>query len=253
MEFAIIGGTGVYSAGESRKELVKTEYGDVQVDIVKTDGIEVVFLPRHGGSHSLPPHLINYRANIKALKNLGVKFIYATCAVGSMNKDYGVGDVVIINDFLDFTKNRKSTFFEGETGVKHVLMDEPYSSYMNEKFREEAKKSKLDIKGEAVYVTTEGPRFETAAEISFYAQVGGDVVGMTNFPEVVLAKELKMGYAAVGIVTNMCTGMTSSIELHDIEGSVEKNKGKIIDCFVAAFKNGLDYETLGLEKQVIEL
>lgn len=241
MKYAIIGGTGVYSAGDGKREELKNEYGTAIVDIVKIDGIEVAFLARHGANHSSPPHLINYRANIKALKDLGVEFVYATCAVGSMNKNYGVGEVVVINDFLEFTKNRISTFFDGdEKGVKHVLMNEPYCPYLNDEFRKHAVKRDLEIKGDAVYVTAEGPRFETAAEIRFYQQIGGDVVGMTNFPESVLAKELGLCYSAIGIITNWCTGLDDGIELHDISGAVNKNKEKMIHTFIDVFKSGLE-------------
>ena len=128
MEKAIIGGTGVYDIGEdSYVESVSTEYGDVEVDIVKINGEEIAFLPRHGKGHSVPPHLINYRANMKSLEKLGVKYIYATVAVGSMNENYAPGDIVVINDFLDFTKSRPITFYEGgEEGVIHSDMSDPY-------------------------------------------------------------------------------------------------------------------------------
>ena len=103
MEKAIIGGTGVYDiGGESYTKKVSTEYGEVEFDVVKMDGEEIVFLARHGKGHSVPPHLINYRANMMGLKKLGVKYIYATVAVGSMNENYAPGDIVVVNDFIDF-------------------------------------------------------------------------------------------------------------------------------------------------------
>lgn len=253
MKYAIIGGTGVYSAGISKKEEVKNEYGTASVDIVTIDGEEICFLARHGSGHSLPPHLINYRANIKALKDLGVEYIYSTCAVGSMNLNYKIGDVVIINDFIEFTKARQSTFFDGSNGVKHIKMDEPYCNYLIEEFRNEAKKHSLKIKGDAVYITTEGPRFETASEISFYKNIGGDVVGMTNYPEVVLAKELGMCYSAIGIITNWCTGMSNTFSAHDIETAISKNKEKIIDTCLSIFKNGLNKGKCQCDNSIIEM
>lgn len=252
---AIIGGTGVYSAsGESKKQIVETKYGNVQVDIININSEDIVFLARHGSSHSLPPHLINYRANIMALKQLGVNYIYATAAVGSCNEKYAPGDLVIIKDFIDFTKVRPLTFFEGgEESVKHVDMTQPYCKNMGHKFHDIAGQIGLEIKGPAVYVCTEGPRFETASEIKMYKQLGGDVVGMTNVPEVVLAKELGMCYSTIGIITNWCTGVKGEFTLHDIQGSVDKNREKITQIFIQVFKEGLDQETCNCNDSLIQL
>lgn len=252
---AIIGGTGVYSAsGQSKKQIVETKYGNVQVDIININSEDVVFLARHGSSHSLPPHLINYRANIMALKQLGVNYIYATAAVGSCNEKYAPGDVVIIKDFIDFTKVRPLTFFEGgEESVKHVDMTQPYCKNMGHKFHDIAGQIGLEIKGPAVYVCTEGPRFETASEIKMYKQLGGDVVGMTNVPEVVLAKELGMCYSTIGIITNWCTGVKGEFTLHDIQGSVDKNREKITQIFIQVFKEGLDQKTCNCNDSLIQL
>ncbi len=233
MRKAIIGGTGVYDlAGKCKQEMVQTSYGDVMVDIVSYKGQEIVFLARHGKEHSVPPHLINYRANMKALQHLGVTHVYATCAVGSCNQDYAPGDVVVMRDFMDFTKSRPVTFYEGDEGVLHTDMSEPYCHVLVEKFYQKSVEHNIKIKGKAVYVCTEGPRFETAAEIDFYHRNKGDVVGMTNVPEVVLAKELGMCYAAIGIITNYCTGFnnTEEIGLDEIYAALSDNKEKITSC-----------------------
>ena len=243
MEKAIIGGTGVYGvSGGSISKTITTKYGDAFVDIVDINGEQIVFLARHGKGHSVPPHLVNYRANMKALSELGVKYIYSTAAVGSCNENYAPGDVVVIKDFIDFTKSRPMTFFEGgEDGVVHTDMSEPYCRNLIGKFYEAAKQTGISISGEGVYVCTEGPRFETKSEISMYRQMGGDVVGMTNVPEVVLAKELGICYSAVGIITNWCTGIGSKdIVLHDIEASVGKNKELITNTFIKIFSAELD-------------
>lgn len=233
MEKAIIGGTGVYDIGKSTSQEIKTEYGTTSVDVVKINGEEIVFLARHGKGHSVPPHLVNYRANIKALKDLGVKYIYATCAVGSCSESSAPGDVVVLKDFIDFTKTRPLTFYEGgKNGVAHVAMDAPYCPNLREKFINCAHKTGLEVKGDAVYVCTEGPRFETAHEIKMYKMLGGDVVGMTNVPEVVLAKELGMCYQAVGIITNWCTGIKGDVIDHDITGIMKKNKALITETFI---------------------
>lgn len=235
MEKAIIGGTGVYEIGKSASREIETEYGRVIVDIAKINGEEIAFLLRHGKGHSVPPHLVNYRANIKALKDLGVKYIYAPCAVGSCNESFAPGDVAVLKDFIDFTKARPLTFYEGgRNGVAHVAMDAPYCSNLREKFVNCAQKTGLRVKGDAVYVCTEGPRFETAHEIKMYKMLGGDVVGMTNVPEVTLAKELGMCYQAVGIITNWCTGIKGEVADHDIKGIMEENKALITETFILA-------------------
>lgn len=255
MEKAIIGGTGVYDAGSSSfKKTVKTKYGEVELDILKIQGEEIVFLARHGKDHSVPPHLINYRANMRALKEIGVKYIYATAAVGSCNENYGPGDVVIIKDFLDFTKSRPVTFFEGgKEPVKHVDMSDPYCRNLREKFISISKNEGLDIKGEAVYVCTEGPRFETAQEIKMFKKLGGDVVGMTNVPEVVLAKELGICYSTIGIISNWCTGMVGDIALHDIQETIEGNKEKITEVFIKIFQEDLTEDNCNCTNSIIEL
>lgn len=243
MKYAIIGGTGVYSAGEGRTTTVETEYGSVEVDILNFDGTEVAFISRHGKDHSIPPHKINYRANMKALFDLGVRYIFGTVAVGSMNEAYAPGDFVIANDFLDFTKVREHTYFTGgEHGVRHVEMSDPYCKNMREKLSKMAYEKNVEIAGEGVYVTTEGPRFETAAEIRFMKMVGGDIVGMTNVPEVTLAKELGMCYSAVGIITNWCTGMTTEIVGHDIDATMKDRKDTLTELFLKVFNEGLDQE-----------
>jgi len=242
VKYGIIGGTGVYDMeGSAEESIIETKYGSVSVTIRKINNIDVAFLPRHGKGHSVPPHLINYRANMMALKTLGVEYVYATAAVGSCNRKYKVGDVVVITDFMDFTKVRPVTFYEGEEGVKHVEMTDPYCKELRRHFTKNAPENDIEIKGEAVYVCTEGPRFETAAEIKMYSMVGGDVVGMTNVPEVVLAKELGLCYSCVGIITNMCTGMgDGEIELHEIAESIGANKERITNTFVNIFMNELD-------------
>lgn len=196
-------------------------------------------MPRHGKEHSKPPHLINYKANMMGLKRLGVTHILATCAVGSCNENYAPGDIVCITDFLDFTRNRDHSFHDGADGVKHTDMSDPYCSNLRNYIKLKALDLDIKIAEEAVYVCTEGPRFETASEIRFYKRIGGDVVGMTNVPEVVLAKELGMCYAACGIVSNWCTGVKGEISVHDIQGAIGSNKEKLTNLFVSIFRKGL--------------
>lgn len=256
MEGAIIGGTGVYGLDKkSRSEEIQTPYGIVYIDIVTAGTKEIAFLARHGKGHSVPPHLINYRANMWALKELGVKYIYATAAVGSCNEKFAPGDIVVIKDFIDFTKTRQGTFYEGgKQGVAHLDMSDPYCKNLRKKFYDMAWQEAIDIKGDAVYVCTEGPRFETAHEVKMYKMLGGDVIGMTNVPEVTLAKELGMCYAAVGIITNWCTGIKSDkIALHDIEGALEKNKEKVTGVFIKLLLGDLSQDNCSCANSLIRM
>ena len=253
MKYGIIGGTGVYGVkGESKEETVTTPYGDISfTTLIKGDN-EFVFLPRHGKGHGVPPHKVNYRGNMWALKNYGVEGVYATAAVGSCSEKFTIGDLVVFNDFLDFTKSRPLTYYDGEDGVAHVSMMDPYCSQLREKV---LNNTQLLIAGEGVYVCTEGPRFETAAEIRFYNQIGGHVVGMTNVPEVVLAKELGLCYAGVGIVTNMCTGMIGEeASGKEILDQVGDKKEKLTKLFIDIFEEGtLVKEACDCRKALIKL
>lgn len=243
MKYAIIGGTGVYSSKSLKnyKEWsVDTPYGKVDYTTGLVEGEEILFLSRHGQGHNQPPHQINYRGNLYALKEAGVEYILATAAVGSLHRDLHPGELVLLRDFLDFTKNRHCTFFDGEAGVAHVSMADPYCCNLRKKILNFSEKMGLSIGREGVYVCTEGPRFETSAEIKFYRQIGGDVVGMTNIPEVVLAKELGMCYATVGIVTNYCTGMESlEATASDILFQTEQLKESLTALYVEIFKSDL--------------
>lgn len=211
-KIAIIGGTGVYDPNilrNVRSEEINTPYGVVQYNVGEYAGKDVAFLPRHGSKHSIPPHLINYRANIWGMKKLGVENIIATTAVGSLNIDMKPGEFVLVDQFLDFTKGRVSSFYEGgERGVVHVDLTTPYCETLREKIIAAAHTLNIPIHNKGVYVCTEGPRFETPAEINMFAKLGGDLVGMTNVPEAVLAREAEMCYSTVSMVTNYAAGIS---------------------------------------------
>jgi 5'-methylthioadenosine phosphorylase len=217
-KIAIIGGTGVYNPdilSGVREEILENAYGQAKAAIGTYLGKEIVFLARHGATHSVPPHLVNYRANIRALKELGVKHVYATAAVGSLNEGMAPGSFVLVDQFLDFTKNRLSTFFDGgEMGVTHTDMTHPYSPELRKILAEAAKTLDITVHQSGTYVCTEGPRFETPAEIRMYRIMGGDVVGMTSVPEVVLAREAGLSYATVCMVTNFAAGISPNELTH---------------------------------------
>ena len=215
---AIIGGTGVYNPGmlqTSIDKIITTPYGEAKVLIGEYQNQEIVFLARHGVKHTVPPHRINYRANIYALKMLGVKQIIATTAVGSLNKTMAPGSFVLPDQFLDFTKLREHTFFDGEDGrVVHIVVTEPYCPRLRKVIADCASRFQYDCHNGGVYVCTEGPRFETPAEINMFRTLGGDLVGMTNVPEVILAREAEMCYATISIVTNFAAGMSAEPLTH---------------------------------------
>lgn len=218
VNIAIIGGTGVYDPNILENivdQEVNTPYGSVKFKVGEYAGKKVAFIPRHGSDHSIPPHLINYRANIWAIKKIGVKNIIATTAVGSLNLDMKPGDFVLVDQFLDFTKNRISTFYDGNgREVVHVDVTEPYCPEVRNFISKAAQKTGIAIHNKGVYVCTDGPRFETPAEIKMYSQLGGDLVGMTNVPEVVLACEAEICYSTVSMVTNFAAGISPQALTH---------------------------------------
>lgn len=238
-DIAIIGGTGVYDPSiltDVHDDKVMTPFGEVIFKVGTYNGKAVAFIPRHGSHHSIPPHKINYRANIWAIKKIGVKKIFATTAVGSLNPDMKPGDFVLIDQFLDFTKSRISTFFEGEGGkVVHLDVSEPYCPHLRQVLKKSAEKLGIRAHMGGTYVCTEGPRFETPAEIKMYAKLGGDVVGMTNVPEVTLAHEAEMCYSTVSMVTNQAAGISKTPLTHaEVVATMEKNGANIKNLIMKA-------------------
>ncbi|MHB9094432.1 MAG: S-methyl-5'-thioadenosine phosphorylase [Eubacteriales bacterium] len=227
-KIGIIGGTGVYDPkmlSNIREENVQTEFGAINVKVGEYQGVPVAFLPRHGEGHALPPHKVNFRGNIMALKKLGVARIIATGAVGSLNLEMRPGEFILVDQFIDFTKTRIQTFFEeGDKGVVHIDMTEPYCSALRKIVVNAAKNLEMPIKTKGTYVCTEGPRFETPAEIKMYSFLGGDLVGMTSVPEVVLAREAEMCYVTIAMVTNFAAGISPTPLTHaEVLDAIRKN------------------------------
>ena len=226
---AIVGGSGVYDPKmlEDVKDLqIETEYGTASVKSGRFQEKSVFFLTRHGEKHSIPPHMVNYRANIKALQNLKVERIISTSAVGSLKKEMIPGDFVLLDQFIDFTKARNYTFFDDK--VVHTDFTDPYCPQLREIVTRAAADLGINLHVKGTYVCTEGPRFETPAEIRMFASLGGDVVGMTNVPEVVLAREAKICYASIATVTNFAAGISPSKITHEeVIEIMDKNSEKI--------------------------
>lgn len=244
MKIGIIGGTGVYdSSFMDRSENIEldTPYGKVQLIKGYRGDKEIFFLERHTKGHKLIPSKVNYKGNIYALKSLNVDYVISTAAVGAIN-NCSVGDFVILNDFIDFTKNRSYTFFDEEnSGVVHVDMTEPYCKTLRTNLIDALQWSNAPIIKNGTYVCTEGPRFETPAEISMYKKLGGDVVGMTNVPEVILAREAALCYATVALVTNYAAGISKKVLTHK---EVSENMSKMMDTLKKAFIYLIDHMTL---------
>jgi 5'-methylthioadenosine phosphorylase len=195
-------------------------------------------MSRHGRDHATPPHLVNYRANIWALHKLGVRKILATAAVGSLSSNFRSGELVLLDQFLDFTKSRPSTFYDGgQQGVLHVDMTEPYCSALRQDIMDAAEQIGIAVNNGACYVCTEGPRFETPAEIRMFQRLGADLVGMTSVPEVVLARELGMCYASIGMVTNEAAGISSHPLTHaEVMESMKELGVKVAQLIQATFE-----------------
>jgi len=217
---AVIGGSGLEQLVQGSRELrVGTPFGPAPPVSIGTVGRqEVAFLPRHGSSHELPPHKVNYRANIHALKQLGVERIIATNAVGSINPEYRPGDIAIPIDILDMTKSRATTFYDGPP-VTHVDVSEPYCPEVRKALIESSKGVRTKAWSDSVMAATEGPRYETPAEIRMLHKLGADIVGMTGAPEAFLARELEICYATVCFISNRAAGQQeklSAVEVMEI-------------------------------------
>ena len=215
-EIGIIGGSGFYDLAKDLKEIkVGTPYGPPsdKIALGNIAGRKVAFLPRHSKTHDLPPHQINYRANIWALKELGVSRIITSHAVGSLQKEIKPGDFIILDQFIDRTKDRIDTFYDGQLST-HISTAFPYCPQLRKLAINEAKKLKLPIHEKGTVVVIQGPRFSTAAESAWFTQMGWDVVNMTEYPEIALAREKEICYCAVAISTDYDVGLV-------VKGGVE--------------------------------
>lgn len=213
---AIIGGSGLdrLSALESPRQVaVSTPYGEPSAPLIfgQLNKRDVVFLARHGENHRLPPHKINYRANLWALHEQGVKNIVAVATVGGIGGDFGVGTLAIPDQIIDYTWGRVSTYFEGENeDVRHIDFTQPYCESLRAKIGNAAQRAGEKLHAGGVYAATQGPRLESAAEIARLARDGVSMVGMTGMPEAALAKELDLCYATLAVVVNAAAGTGAS-------------------------------------------
>jgi 5'-methylthioadenosine phosphorylase len=231
VEIGIFGGTGIYDSGilENPQEItIDTPFGKpsdtITVGIFK--GRKIAFLPRHGKKHAIPPHLINYKANIWAFKELGITRIIAPSAVGSLKEEIEPGHFALPTQFLDFTKSRSGSFSENGR-VIHISVAEPFCSELQSTIIKITKEQNIKIHKDCTYVCIEGPRFSTKAESKFYRSTGADIIGMTLVPECQLAREAQMCYASISTVTDYDVWAEKPVTAKEVMETLSKNVDKI--------------------------
>jgi 5'-methylthioadenosine phosphorylase len=217
-DIGVFGGSGFYSFLEDVKQItVETPYGapSDKIALAKIGDKTVAFLPRHGKSHSLPPHMINYRANIYAMKKLGVTRILGPCASGSLQPDVKPGDFVICDQFVNRTWGRKDTFYDGPI-TTHIAGAEPYCPELRQIAITVAKQKGLPVHERGTVVVIQGPRFSTKAESREFSSHGWEVINMTQYPEVVLARELEICYVNITLITDYDAGLEGNEEIKPV-------------------------------------
>lgn len=239
----IIGGTGLTELTNlniSKRLIVRTPYGKPSQPLVfgEINGKEVVFLARHGGGHTIPPHAVNYRANIWALHSVGVTDLLAVATVGGIASDLVPGDIVLPHQILDYTYGRDNTYHDGvELPVRHIDFTQPYTSAMRERCLQAATDAQCRLVDGGVYACVQGPRLETAAEIDRYERDGATIVGMTGMPEAALAREMGVSYAAICPVANFAAGRGDSaqaIHLDQVMPLLQQTMEKV-RCVIAQY------------------
>jgi len=231
---AIIGGTGLTSLPGltiSEESIISTPFGETSAALIKgqLNNQAIIFLARHGAEHTIPPHRVNYRANIWALKEAGADYMIAINAVGGINPSLQPGQLVIPDQLIDYTCEREMTFFDGEDSpVTHVDFTEPYCYELRNSLLDAADKNGIELATGGTYGVTQGPRLETAAEIRRMAQDGCDIVGMTGMPEAVLARELACCYASISVIANLAAGLgEGEITMAEIEKYIAQGMDEV--------------------------
>ena len=226
-EIGIFGGTGIYDSGllENSTEIsIDTPHGkpSESITIGEFNGRKIAFMPRHGKKHTIPPHMINFKANIWAFKELGVKRIIAPSAVGSLKEELAPGHFALSSQFLDFTKSRDGSFSE-EGRVIHISVADPFCPELKNSILKVANGQNLTIHKDCTYVCIEGPRFSTKAESKFFRSTGADIIGMTLVPECQLAREAQMCYASISTVTDYDVWAEKPVTAKEVLDTLSKN------------------------------
>ncbi|MBL7100964.1 MAG: S-methyl-5'-thioadenosine phosphorylase [Nanoarchaeota archaeon] len=237
VKIGIIGGTGVYDPNlieDSKKIKIHTPFGKTS-DFITTGTFqdkEIIVIPRHGSGHSINPSNVNYRANIWAMKQLGVTHILTSSAVGSLKEEYRPGELVFADQFIDRTYKRKTTFYEGDQ-VCHVSTADPFCPSLRQRFKEEAEKLEIPFHYKGTCVVIEGPRFSTKAESKVFQSWGADIIGMTMHPEATLAREAEICYATVAMVTDYDCWKDQPVDLEEVMITMKNNVEKVKNLFTA--------------------
>lgn len=226
----IIGGSGIYNPDLfqiEKKVTMDTPFGEPSGEIVigKLAGVDVAFLPRHGDNHEFPPHMVPYHANIYAMKELGVEMIISPCTVGSLKEEYQPGEIVVVDQFIDFTKTRDYTFFDGPQTV-HISIPKPFCPELTKLFIETGRELNIPMHGAGTYVCIEGPRFSTKAE-SYMFRNFAEVIGMTLVPECQLARELGMCYVSLAMVTDYDVWKENTVDFNMVLRTMKENVHKV--------------------------
>jgi 5'-methylthioadenosine phosphorylase len=228
----VFGGTGFYKFLDDVEEMpVATPYGppSAPVRLGRVEGVEVAFMPRHGDEHTLPPHRINYRANLWAMQEVGVRRIIGPAACGSLKPELTPGTFVVCDQFLDRTQARESTFYDGPQ-TTHVSAADPFCADLGQVLASSAEQLGIPAVQGGTVVVIQGPRFSTRAESRWFAAAGCDVVNMTQYPECWLARELELCYASVALVTDYDVGLEGSPDVEPVS----------TEAAFAAFRENLD-------------
>lgn len=230
---AIIGGSGLAELEGltiTHREVMRTEYGEPSGALTfgKMSGRDIVFLNRHGPGHTIAPHRVNYRANVFAMKEAGAKRIIAINAVGGIDNALEPIGLVIPDQILDYTYAREHTYYDNEHGsVKHVDFTYPYTKALRRKIIDIASQNGLSLTSSGTYAATQGPRFETAAEINRMERDGATIVGMTGMPEAILAREMDLDFAMIAVVSNAAAGRTGvEISVDEIMSNLQLGMNK---------------------------
>ncbi|MGY1487863.1 S-methyl-5'-thioinosine phosphorylase [Methylobacillus pratensis] len=242
----IIGGTGLTKLANlkiKRRQIVRTPYGEPSGPLTYGDicGYEVIFLPRHGHGHTIPPHIVNYRANIWALHAEGVRDIVSVASVGGIHESLNPGVIALPDQIIDYTHARKNTYYDGgDLPVKHIDFTVPYSDRLRSLCLEAAANIDESVVDGGVYACVQGPRLETAAEINRLERDGATMVGMTGMPEAALARELDLHYAAICPVANHAAGRGSSVN-----GIQYENMGDVLNATMQRVRNLIERVVVG--------
>jgi 5'-methylthioadenosine phosphorylase len=236
-DVGVIGGSGLYALLDDVEEIpVDTPFGppSAPVTVGEVGGRRVAFLPRHGLGHTLPPHVVPYRANLWALHQLGARAVFAPCASGSLQPDIHPGEFVVVDQLVDRTSGRDATFFDGSAGpegfdaVNHVTFADPYDADLRRLAVEACRAEGVTVHADGTVVVIDGPRFSTRAESRWYGAQGWQVINMTQMPEAVLATELQLPYAAIALVTDYDAGLAGvpgvePVAMDEVFAMLERN------------------------------